>query len=149
MSKRHLISTLAASLAIAAAAVPLATAASPAVIRLQLPGTKSTYVDLGPKSYSPGDYFLSSGLLVDPATHKQVGQIGGVWTILSRKADHATFDLGLAAGTIFVSGQIQHTAPTSTLQVTGGTGAYRDSHGTVTFRYLSETTAALDVRLGR
>jgi hypothetical protein len=33
--------------------------------------------------------------------------------------------------------------------VTGGTGAYRGRHGTVTFRYLSETTAALDVQFGR
>jgi hypothetical protein len=149
MSKRRLVSILAASVAVAAVVVPLATGASPSVIRLQLPGTTSTYVDLGPKGYSSGDYFLSSGRLVDPATLKQLGRIGGVWTILSRNADHATFDLGLAAGTIFVSGQIHHTTPTSTLEVTGGTGAYRGRHGTVTFRHLNETTAALDVRLTR
>jgi hypothetical protein len=135
--------------AVAAALVPVAHAAPAKTLHLELPGTKSTYVDLNRKGYSPGDYFLSSGRLLDRSTHKRVGRLGGVWTILSRKADHATFDLGLADGTIFVSGRINHTAPRSTLGVTGGTGAYRGRHGTVTFRYLSETTAALDVQFGR
>jgi hypothetical protein len=135
--------------AFAAALAPVAHATPAKTVHLELPGTKSTYVDLNRKGYSAGDYFLSSGRLLDRSTHKSVGRLGGVWTILSRNADHATFDLGLADGTIFVSGRITHTTPSSTLAVTGGTGTYRGTHGTVTFRYLSETTAALDIRFAR
>lgn len=133
----------------AAALVPAAGATSRATLHLELPGTTSTYVDLNRKGYSPGDYFLSSGRLIDRATRKPAGRLGGVWTILSRAADHAVFDLGLANGTIFVSGRITHASPSSTLAITGGTGAYRGRRGTVTFRYSSETTAALDVQLVR
>ena len=143
MSTRILVATL------AAAALAPAAQAAPATLHLELPGTRSTYVDLNRKGYSAGDYFLSTGRVLDRATRRPAGLLGGVWTILSRKADHAAFDLGLAKGTIFVSGRIDHTARSSTLSVTGGTGSYRSSHGTVTFRYLSETTAALDVRLSR
>ena len=35
----------------------------------------------------------------------------------------------------------------SILHVVGGTGSYANARGTVTFRYTSETTAALDVQL--
>ncbi len=145
MRTRILLAALAA-----AALAPAAAHATPAtMLHLELPGTKSTYVDLNRKGYSPGDYFLSSGRLLDRGSHKPVGRLGGVWTILSRSADHATFDLGLTDGTIFVSGRISHTAPSSTLAVAGGTGSYRGSHGTVAFRYLGQTTAALDIRLRR
>ncbi|HET7567739.1 MAG TPA: hypothetical protein VFJ91_07105 [Gaiellaceae bacterium] len=142
MPVRILLAALAA-----AVLAPIAQAAPAGALHLELPATKSTYVDLNRKGYSPGDYFLSSGRLLDRGSHRPVGRLGGVWTILSRKADHATFDLGLAGGTIFVSGRIVHAAPSSTLAVTGGTGIYAGRRGTVVFRYLSETTAALDVRL--
>jgi hypothetical protein len=145
MRTRILLATLAA-----AALAPAAAHATPTTsLHLELPGTKSTYVDTGRKGYSPGDYFLSSGRLLNRASHKLAGRLGGAWTILSRSADHATFDLGLANGTIFVSGRISHTAASSTLTLTGGTGRYRGSHGTLTFRYLSQTTAALDIQFDR
>lgn len=144
MRTRILLAALAA-----AALSPAAQAAPVKALHLELPGTRSSYVDLNRKGYSAGDYFLSSGRLLDRASHRPAGRLGGVWTILSRRADHATFDLGLAGGTIFVSGRIVHAAPSSTLAVTGGTGVYSGRHGTVTFRYLSQTTAALDVTLVR
>jgi hypothetical protein len=133
----------------AAAALAAAAGASSAkpVIRLELPATKSTYVDLNRKGYSPGDYFLTSGKLLNLPAKNHAGRLGGVWTILSRSADNATFDLGLGNGTIFVAGRIVHSARTSTLAVTGGTGRYNGARGTVTFRYLSETSAELDVHL--
>jgi hypothetical protein len=143
----RLVPVLAAALA-AAALVPFGSAATgPSHIALALPATTSQYVDLGRKGYSPGDYFLSKGRLLRVGSSKQAGELGGVWTILSRQADHVSFDLGLADGTIFVTGQIRHTAPTSTLAVTGGTGRYVSARGTVTFRYASQTSARLDVRL--
>jgi len=145
MSKRIVLTLLAAT-ALLAASAQIALSSN-AVIRLELPSTKSTYVDLNRKGYSAGDYFLSSGRLLNMSTHKPAGRMGGVWTILSRAADNATFDLGLASGTIFVSGHIVHAAPKSTLTISGGTGRYAGAQGTVTFRYLSQTSAELDVRL--
>jgi opacity protein-like surface antigen len=133
--------------AVLAAAGTASSAQRSSVIHLKLPGTKSTYVDLGRKGYSPGDYFLATGRLLDAATGKLAGHLGGVWTLLSRAADNAAFDLGLARGTIIVDGRIVHAAKQSVLTVTGGTGAYQGARGTVTFRYLTETTAALDVSL--
>jgi Allene oxide cyclase barrel like domain len=140
---------LVAVLAAVAAAFAGTASARPtgATIHLKLPGTKSTYVDLGRKGYSAGDYFVSTGRLVDRTTGKPAGRLGGVWTILSRAADHASFDVGLAHGTLFVDGRIVHAAKQSVLTVSGGTGAYAGAHGTLTFRYLSETTAGLDVSL--
>jgi hypothetical protein len=144
---KHLLLIACACAAIATAVTPLASASTGSVIRLTLPGTKSAYVDLGPKGYSAGDYFVSTGRLLDAETGKPVGRLGGVWTILSRLADHAVFDLGLPRGTIFVAGRIVHAAPKSTLSLTGGTGRYRGSRGTVVFRYLSQTTARLELHL--
>jgi hypothetical protein len=139
-----LIAVLVATLATSAAAGATPTTT---VIHLKLPGTKSSYVDLGPKGYSGGDYFLTTGRLLDRTTGKPAGRLGGVWTILSRAADNASFDLGLAHGTLIVNGRIVHAAKQSMLTVTSGTGSYAGAHGTVTFRYVSQTTAALDIRL--
>lgn len=130
------------------AASPVHAAAIP-TIRLDLPGTKSTYFDVGRKGYSAGDYFLTSGRLLDAKTHASAGRLGGVWTILSRQADHVVFDLALSGGTVFVTGRIAHAAPSSTLAVAGGTGRYAGMRGTVVFRYSSQTSARLDVRLRR
>lgn len=145
MLKSHaLIVVLAAALATSAAA---GANTKSTVIHLKLPGTKSSYVDLGPKGYSGGDYFLTTARLLDRTTGKPAGRLGGVWTILSRAADNASFDLGLTHGTLIVNGHIVHAAKQSVLTVSGGTGSYVGAHGTVTFSYLSQTTAALDIRL--
>ena len=85
--------------------------------------------------------------MLDRTTGKPAGRLGGVWTILSRAADNASFDLGLAHGTLIVNGRIVHAARQSVLNVIAGTGSYAGAHGTVTFRYLSQTTAALDIQL--
>ena len=141
------------AIAVAVASAATIAAASPAAaggatsFTLLLPATTSTYVDLGRKSYSAGDFFLSRGPLLDPTTRTRVGRLGGTWTILSRQADQAAFNVGLKAGTLFVVGRISHTAPRSILTVTGGTGRFRTARGTVTFRYLSETSASLAVNL--
>jgi hypothetical protein len=141
---RPFIAVLVAALATSAAAGANTKAT---VIHLKLPGTKSSYVDLGPKGYSGGDYFLTTGRLLDRTTGKPAGRLGGTWTILSRAADNASFDLGLTHGTLIVNGHIVHAAKQSVLTITGGTGTYVEAHGTVTFRYLSQTTAALDIQL--
>ncbi|MGH3009865.1 MAG: hypothetical protein ACRDLM_10750 [Gaiellaceae bacterium] len=146
MNKSHaLLAGLIAALAILSGSA--AAGSTTTAIHLKLPGTKSSYVDLGPKGYSAGDYFVTTGRVLDRATGKPAGRLGGIWTILSRGADHASFDLGLAHGTLMVDGKIVHSAPRSVLRVTGGTGTYAGARGTVTFHYLSQTTAALDIQL--
>ena len=146
MFKRYaLLTALAAGLAVFAGVASAHQTAT--TIHLKLPGTKSSYVDLGPKGYSSGDYFVTTGKVLDRASGKPAGRLGGVWTILSRAADNASFDLGLVHGTLIISGRIVHAAKQSVLDVVAGTGAYAGAHGTVTFRYLSQTTAALDIRL--
>lgn len=143
-----MIKTLTLAVAVAFTCVASASASPRStVIHLKLPGTTSSYVDLGPKGYSGGDYFLTTGRVVDRATGRPAGRLGGVWTIISRAADNASFDLGLARGTLIVEGRIVHAARQSVLDVVGGTGSYAGVRGTVVFRYLSETTAALDIRL--
>ena len=146
MSKSHaLVAALAAALS--ASAATASAAPTNTVIHLKLPATKSSYVDLGPKGYSSGDYFLTTGRVLDRTTGKPAGRLGGVWTILSRAADNASFDLGLAHGTLIVNGRIVHAARQSVLNVIAGTGSYGGAHGTLTFRYLTQTTAALDIQL--
>lgn len=114
---------------------------------LVLPRTTSTYVDLGRHGYSAGDFFLTSGRLLADPSRTPTGRLGGTWTILSRQADHAAFTIGLDDGALFVTGRIVHAAPSSTLALTGGTGAYAAARGTVVFRYMSRTSATLEVRL--
>jgi hypothetical protein len=142
---RALVAMLATALAVFAGSA--SAGSSDTTLHLKLPGTKSSYVDLGRKGYSGGDYFVTTGRLVDRTTGKPAGRLGGIWTILSRSADNASFDLGLPNGTLMVNGHIVHAAKQSVLSITGGAGSYSGAKGTVTFRYLSETTAALDVRL--
>src|SRR4051794_4032902 len=72
--------------ATAAALIVAATAAgagSPKTFSVYLPGTKSTYVDVGRHGYSPGDYFLATGQLLTRAGGEQIGGLAGVWTLRS------------------------------------------------------------------
>jgi hypothetical protein len=143
---------LAVSIAILAAiliAVPLASGAagSPRTLNLVLPGTASRYVDVGPKGNSPGDYFLATGQVTNKVGGRRIGGLAGVWTLVSPAADDASFVLHLAQGTLYISGQIHHTAKTSLLRVAAGTGAFSGLHGTAVFRYLTDTSAALRITL--
>jgi hypothetical protein len=146
MRKSHALVAAFATALVASAATASADPTNTA-IHLKLPGTKSSYVDLGRNGYSGGDFFLTTGRLLDRTTGKPAGRLGGVWTILSRAADNASFDLGLAHGSLIVDGRIVHAARQSVLNVIAGTGSYAGAHGTVTFRYLTRTTAALDIQL--
>jgi hypothetical protein len=112
-----------------------------------LPKTNSRYVDTGRRGYTPGDYFLATGPVLAKSGGKRVGGLAGVWTLLGPTADAASITLHLADGTLYVDGRVRHAAKQSVLQVRGGTGAFRGAKGTATFRYLSETSAALHVEL--
>ena len=106
-----------------------------------LPGTKSQFVNTGPSHYSPGDYFLARGAVMNRAGGVRVGGLAGIWTIRSRTADDASIMFHLKRGTIYVDGKIRHTTPQSTLRVAGGTGRYAEATGQAIFEYVGETTA--------
>jgi hypothetical protein len=150
-TKETLMSKAFALVAALAAATMLATVSSgatkPATIDLVLPKTKSTYVDTGAKGYTRGDYFLATGPVLHTVGGERIGGLAGVWTLLGPTADNASITIHLDAGTLFVDGRIRHQAKTSVLRVLGGTRAYAGAHGTATFRYLSETSAALRIEI--
>lgn len=114
-----------------------------------LPKTTSKYVDIGRKGYSPGDYFLSTGPVLAKVGGERIGGLAGIWTLVSPASDDASIAIHLSRGTLYVDGSIRHTAKQSVLRVRGGTGAFLGARGTATFRYLSETSGAMHVSLGR
>jgi hypothetical protein len=137
-----------AALAAAATALALVGASSattPKTLDVVLPKTNSTYVDVGRKGYSPGDYFLATGAVLDKVGGARIGGLAGVWTLVSPAADTTSITLRLPRGTLYVDGRIRHAAKRSVLRVNGGTGAYDGASGTATFRYLSETSGAIHI----
>jgi hypothetical protein len=137
-----------ASIAVALTLVGAASAAGNAsTFDIVLPKTKSAYVDTGRKGYSPGDYFLATGAVLDKVGGKRIGGLAGVWTLVSPAADKASIAIRLPSGIVYVDGRIRHAAKQSVLQVRGGTDAFRGAKGTATFRYLSETSGAIHFAL--
>ena len=135
--------TLLAAIAVAAMLAAVGTAANGSTFDIVMPKTKSTYVDTGKKGYSPGDYFLATGPVLDKVGGKRIGGLAGVWTLVSPAADTTSMTIRLPHGNVYVDGQIRHAAKQSVLSVRGGTGAYQDARGTATFRYLTETSGAI------
>jgi hypothetical protein len=137
-----------ASIAVALTLVGATSASSGSrTLDIVLPKTKSAFVDTGKKGYSPGDYFLATGAVLDKVGGKRIGGLVGVWTLVSPAADKASIVIRLPNGIVYVDGQIRHTAKQSLLQVRGGTGAYRGAKGTAAFRYLTETSGAMHFTL--
>jgi hypothetical protein len=139
---------LLASIAAASILAGSGTAAAPAKqFDVVLPKTNSTYVDTGKKGYTPGDYFLATGPLLDRVGGARIGGLVGVWTLVSPAADKASITIHLERGTLYVDGVIRHTAKQSVLRVVGGTDAFAGAHGTAALRYLTETSGAVHVSL--
>jgi hypothetical protein len=67
--------------------------------------------------------------LLDKVGGTRVGEVAGVWTLVSPVADDASITLHLQRGTIYVDGRIRHDAKASTLRVVGGTDAYDHARG--------------------
>jgi hypothetical protein len=108
-----------------------------------MPGTKSQFIDIGAGGYSPGDYFLARGAVMNHAGGIRIGGLAGIWTLLSPAADDASVMFHLKRGTIYIDGKIQHQKPRSVLRIAGGTGRYADATGQAVFTYVSETTATV------
>ena len=142
-----------AGLAAIVAALSLAATASAAqgtrTFDVVFPKTSTTYVDLGRKGYSRGDYFLSTGPVLAKLGGPRIGGLAGIWTLVSKAADNASIAIRLPGGNVYVDGSIHHAAPQSVLRVRGGTGAFSGARGTASWRYLSERSAALHFELSR
>ncbi len=116
---------------------PSAEPAAPVTERLTLSspfeGGDSHYIDLGKKGLGAGDVFTSVGVPVhDETTHRRVGSMDGMETILSRW--HAgtvsqTFTFRFKGGTVSVAGTLRHTEKPLRMPVVGGTGEYADVTG--------------------
>jgi hypothetical protein len=110
-----------------------------------------TNIDVGATGDSPGDYVVITGPLVRPATSQRVGSVNAVCTLMqvtdefpSQCVATASFRQGdITAQGVFLS---VPGAP-NVLAVTGGTGAYKTAHGTVTATILEDGATDLVFRL--
>jgi hypothetical protein len=105
---------------------------SPQTLEFAVGRSKDTFVDVGKKGESVGDFFITRGArLRDPATHERVGRIDLLGTIASERAEFVTLTTRLRDGTIQVSGVMRHDESPMLLAVTGGTGSYANARGTL------------------
>ncbi len=110
-----------------------------------------TNVDVGPTGDSPGDYVVVTSPLLSPATHQRVGSGAVVCTLLKVTPTFPAQCVGtahFAAGDITFQGLfVTVTGKANVLAITGGTGAYRTAHGTVTVTILKSGATDVVFRL--
>jgi hypothetical protein len=110
-----------------------------------------TNVDVGPTGDSPGDYVVITSPLLSPATHQRVGSAAAVCTLVKVTPTFPSQCVGtgsFSAGDITIQGIFRSvTGKANVLAVTGGTGAYRTAHGTVTVTILKSGATDLVFRL--
>jgi hypothetical protein len=110
-----------------------------------------TNVDVGPTGESPGDYVVITSPFLSPATHQKVGSGAVVCTLVKVTPTFPSQCVGtasFAAGDITLQGIfLTVTGKANVLAVTGGTGAYRTAHGTVTVTILKSGATDLVFRL--
>ena len=104
-----------------------------------------TNVDVGPTGDSPGDYVVVTNPFLSPSTHQKVGSGAVVCTLVKVTPTFPSQCVGtasFAAGDITLQGIfLTVTGKANVLAVTGGTGAYRTAHGTVTVTILNSGAA--------
>jgi hypothetical protein len=110
-----------------------------------------TNVDVGPTGDSPGDYVVITSPFLNPATHQRVGSGAVVCTLVKVTPTFPSQCVGtasFAAGDITIQGIFRTvTGKGNVLAVTGGTGAYRTAHGTVTATILQSGATDVVFRL--
>jgi hypothetical protein len=110
-----------------------------------------TNVDVGPTGDSPGDYVVITSPFLSPATHQRVGSAAAVCTLVKVTPTFPSQCVGtgsFSAGDITIQGIFRSvTGKANVLAVTGGTGAYRTAHGTVTVTILKSGATDLVFRL--
>lgn len=141
--------TLVAALVVTALVAPAASAHGKGkgthhttLVRIEAEQLQSEFLDLGTRGPSLGDELVFSQLLF--IHNREVGTGGSVCTITEATAPydvltyHCVGTLSLRKGQITVQGLIEVQGEDDpgpfTLAITGGTGAYTDAGGVVTFR---------------
>ena len=146
MNKLTAIAGIAGIAAVASIAAWPATAGRGQTITLLAPtGGKTVEIVTNTRGdeHAIGDEFITTDApLLDPGTRKPLGHMDGVETILSTSADNVTLTVRLGAGQLFANGERRHPNRVNVLAVTGGTGAYANTRGTVTLTELGESGAA-------
>jgi hypothetical protein len=104
-----------------------------------------TNVDVAPTDEdNPGDYVVITSRLVKPGTDKKVGSVAAVCTLVKVTPTFPSQCVGTASfprGDITVQGIfLTVEGKRNVLAITGGTGAYRTAHGTLTATIRGETT---------
>jgi hypothetical protein len=92
-------------------------------------------VDVGPEGGSVGDYNVINTPFLDPKSNQQVGLESGVCTSIEAPPGRlqCVTTASFPEGNITFQGAFLFEPPELELAITGGTGAYRTAHGTVTF----------------
>ncbi len=144
---RRRISAVATAAVVAAVGVvvaPQVFAAGPRTTTLHFrePSTNVTFVDVGKKGSSQGDYLVWDDPLKDVKTGKVVGRVLGTCTLVDVASQ--TFDCGrvdyiLKDGMISNGGPFSGKGKPGESPILGGTGKYANVHGTVLARQVSST----------
>jgi hypothetical protein len=92
-------------------------------------------VDVGPEGDSVGDYNVINTPFLDPKSNQQVGLESGVCTEIEAAPGRSqcVTTASFPEGNSTFQGAFLFEPPKFVLAITGGTGAYRTAHGTVTF----------------
>jgi hypothetical protein len=90
-----------------------------------------------------GDSFIATNVpLLEAKTKRRVGRADALETVFGRQGEYWTITARLADGTLQVYGQRRHPRRVSVLPVVGGTGAYANTRGTMSFAEIGETGRA-------
>jgi hypothetical protein len=137
----------AVALALAGAAVAYAAgtgarAARTTTLHFHEPATNDSFVDVGGKGTTQGDFLAWDDQLRDVVTGKFVGHVAGVCTLVDLRSqlfDCSPVTYVLPGGTIYVVGLFSGKGAPETDPIVGGTGRYEGVHGTATVKALSAT----------
>ncbi len=102
-------------------------------------------VNLGKKSFGPGDYFVS--LTHDKTGSTNIGHDSIVCHINFGGYADCTGTTVLAKGQIVTAGEAPPGGDKFTLAIVGGTGAYKNATGTAVFHTLNDTDVAVTLTL--
>jgi hypothetical protein len=133
-----------AALAVAGTAVTLASGSGSRTTSIHLREivTNETFVDVGAKGTSQGDYVAWNDPLIDPASKKLVGHVQGMCVFVDVKQgllDCAPVSFVLGGGTIYSEGLVSTKGVPTYAPITGGTKAYANTHGQIRIQPLSAT----------
>jgi hypothetical protein len=127
------------------------TSATKTIHVVQPATAKFTNVDVGDEDESPGDYVVITSPLVKPGTDKKVGSVAAVCTLVKVTPTFPSQCVGTASlsrGDITVQGIfLSVEGKRNVLAITGGTGAYRTAHGTLTATILRSGATDLVFKL--